>query len=73
MSRRTTIMVDDALLADAQAALGTTGLKDTVDRALTEAVRAQRRRELMERLETGEGFDRELLSDEVRRWHWRGA
>lgn len=64
-------MVDDELLAQAQSALGTAGLKDTVDRALTEAVRAQRRRELMERLETGEGFDRELLSDEVRRSHWR--
>lgn len=73
MARRTTIMVDEQLLAQAQEVLGTTGLKDTVDKALTEAVRAQRRRRLMERIETGEGFDRELLSDEVRRWHWGGA
>lgn len=66
-------MVDDALLAQAQAALGTTGLKDTVDRALGEAVRAQRRRELLQQLREGEGFDRELLADDVRRGQWRGT
>lgn len=39
MSRRTTIDIDDILLARAQAALGTTGLKDRVDAALRAAVR----------------------------------
>lgn len=66
-------MVDDALLAEAQAALGTTGLRDTVDRALGEAVRAERRRDLLDQLRTGEGFDRELLGADGRRAQWRGA
>lgn len=70
--RRTTIMVDDELLSHARDALGTKGLKDTVDRALEDAVRASRRRRLAERLESGDGFDRSLLSDESRRAHWRG-
>lgn len=66
-------MIDDVLLAEAQAALGTSGLKDTIDRALGEAVRTRRRHELLEQLRTGEGFDRELLCDADRRRQWRGA
>lgn len=57
MTRRTTIDVDDELLAQAQAVLGTRGLKDTVDRALTEIVRADRRRRLAEGLRDGTAFD----------------
>ncbi|MCP9489949.1 MAG: type II toxin-antitoxin system VapB family antitoxin [Solirubrobacteraceae bacterium MAG38_C4-C5] len=72
MNRRTTIVVDEALLADAQTALGTRGLKDTVDRALSEAVRAAARERLAARLESGDGFDRTLLDDQTRRAHWRG-
>lgn len=64
-------MVDQELLADAQAALGTRGLKATVDRALREAVRAAARERLAARLESGDGFDRALLSDEARRARWR--
>jgi Arc/MetJ family transcription regulator len=64
MSRKTTITVDDELLAKAQAVLGTHGLKDTVDQALTEIVRAALRRDLADRLETGEGLD---FSEPVRR------
>ena len=60
MVRRTTIEIDDALLAQAQSALGTNGLKDTVDAALLEAVRSHLRRSLADRLETGEGIDRSL-------------
>lgn len=58
MSRRTTIEVDEALLAQAQAALGTRGLKDTVDAALKEIVRRALRGQLAKRLESGEGIDR---------------
>jgi Arc/MetJ family transcription regulator len=72
MERRTTIVVNEELLADAQAALGTRGLKATVDRALAEAVRAAARERLAARLESSEGFDRALLSDEARRARWRG-
>jgi Arc/MetJ family transcription regulator len=64
VSRKTTIAVDDELLAQAQKALGTVGLKDTVDKALSEAVRAALRRDLARRLRTGEGFD---FSEPVRR------
>jgi len=62
MARKTTITVDDELLAQAQAVLGTRGLKETVDRALNEVVRAALRRELADQLESGEGLD---FSDEV--------
>ena len=57
MTRKTTITVDDELLAKAQAVLGTHGLKDTVDEALNEIVRAALRRELADQLATGEGLD----------------
>jgi len=63
MSRRTTIEIDDALLSGAQKALGTKGLKDTVDRAFREAIRRALRGRLADRITTGEGIDRspELL------------
>lgn len=57
VTRRTTIEIDEALLAAAQHALGTTGLKDTVDGALTAVVRAERRRRLAYRLRTQSGVD----------------
>ena len=69
MTRRTTIEMDEHLLEAAQAVLGTRGLKETVDRALTEVVRASRRRALADRLRSGAGLD---LDDETikaaRRW-----
>lgn len=58
MPRRTTIEIDDALLERAQEALGTRGLKETVDKAFREAIRRQLRERLAERLVTGEGIDR---------------
>ena len=57
MVRRTTIEIDDELLARAAEALGTTGMRETVHRALDEVVRAKLRRELAEQLRTGEGLD----------------
>lgn len=69
MSRKTTIDVDDDLLAQAQEVLGTTGLKATVDTALSEVVRASRRRELARQLETGAGLDfDEATKEAARRW-----
>jgi Arc/MetJ family transcription regulator len=58
MVRRTTIDIDDALLSGAQAALGTTGLKDTVDAALRAAVRQSARARLAARIASGAGVDR---------------
>ena len=65
MSRRTTIEVDDELLSRAQKALGTHGLKDTVERAFREAIRRDLRERLAARIETGAGIDRspELLAE----------
>ena len=69
MPRKTTITVDDDLLAKAQAVLGTRGLKDTVDEALTEIVRAALRRDLAARLASGEGLDfDEATRRAARRW-----
>lgn len=58
MTRRTSIEVDDELLARAQEALGTNGLKDTVDAAFREAVRRSLRERFARRIESGEGVDR---------------
>lgn len=65
MSRRTTLEVDDALLSQAQKALGTKGLKETVDEAFREAVRRHLRERLAERIASGHGIDRspEILAD----------
>jgi len=64
MRRRTTLEVDDALLGQAQLALGTKGLKNTVEKAFQEAVRRHLRERLAERIKTGSGIDRspELLA-----------
>lgn len=40
--------IDDATLDKARAALGTSTIRETVDRALTQAVAAQRRRDMVE-------------------------
>ena len=65
MPRRTTVVIDDALLREAQGALGTTGVKDTVEKAFREAIRRHLRDRLAERIEAGTGVDRspELLAE----------
>lgn len=65
MSRRTTLDVDDALLSQAQKALGTKGLKATVDKAFREVIRRDLRERLADRIESGSGIDRspELLAE----------
>ena len=55
--RKTTLVVDDALLRRASAVLGTTGIKATVDRALEEVVAADGRRRFAERLREMRGLD----------------
>ena len=67
--RRTSLEIDEERLARAQRALGTTGIKDTIDRALDEVHRAELRRRLAERLHTGDGVARgEELLAASRRW-----
>lgn len=50
---RTTLEYDDKLLAEAQMALGTKGIKATIERALNEAVTESARRRLLARLRAG--------------------
>jgi len=67
--RRTSLEIDEELLARAQRVLGTSGVKDTVDRALDEILRADLRQRLAERIRTGDGIDRsEELLEASRRW-----
>ena len=67
--KRTSIEIDEARLTRAQSALGTTGVKDTIDVALQEVIRADLRRRLAVRIRSGEGIDRgrEVL-DASRGW-----
>ena len=57
MTRRTTLTVTDDVLEEAQRVLGTTGVQDTVDRALADVIRRQRLRDLADRMRAGEAFD----------------
>jgi Arc/MetJ family transcription regulator len=49
--RKTTISVDDDLVARAGEALGTRGITETIDRALREAVARAARRDLVDWLQ----------------------
>jgi Arc/MetJ family transcription regulator len=53
MTRRTTLEVDDEVLAQVQAVLGTSGLKDTVDAAFTRLLRTERLRRSTDQLVSG--------------------
>jgi Arc/MetJ family transcription regulator len=67
--RRTSVEIDEERLARAQRALGTTGIKDTLARALDEVYRAELRRRLAERVRSGKGIDRgEELLEASHRW-----
>lgn len=68
MGRRTSIVVDDELLAEAQRALGTRGLKDTVYAALREAIRTRKRKQLLARLRDPDGFDDDALRQARDEW-----
>jgi Arc/MetJ family transcription regulator len=68
MARRTSIVVDDDLLEEAQQALGTRGLKETVYAALNEAIRARRRKQLLARLGDPSGFDDDALRQARDEW-----
>ncbi len=58
MSHRTSIELDEALLTEARAVLGTTGIRETVEGSMREVVRAHRRAQLLLRIRTGDGVDR---------------
>ena len=67
--RRTSIVLDEKQLARVQRVLGTGGVKDTVDRAFDEVLRADLRRRLARRIRLGAGIDRGArILDASRRW-----
>ncbi|HEV2820205.1 MAG TPA: hypothetical protein VGW11_06845 [Solirubrobacteraceae bacterium] len=68
--RKTTITIDDGRLEAVQVALGTSGITQTVDRALREVLAAEARRREVERLTTMRGID--LDDPEVMARAWRG-
>ncbi len=57
MSHRTSIELDEMLLEESRRILGTTGIRDTVEAAFREIIRADRRHRLRERIRTGDGMD----------------
>jgi Arc/MetJ family transcription regulator len=68
VERRTSLFVDDVLLARARDVLGTRGTKATVDAALREVIRADRRRRLVERFRTGDGLDFDAMRVAREQW-----
>ena len=66
---KTTIELDEKLVAQAAEALGTHGLKATVQRALEEAVARKLRLEFIEQLTDMDGL--ELDNDAVMNQAWR--
>ena len=56
--RRTSLEFDEDILARVQQVLGTSGVKDTVEGAFREVLRADLRRRLGRRVASGEGVDR---------------
>lgn len=66
---KTLIDVDDELLTNAAQVLGTNTKKDTVNRALAEAVALDRRREHLRRL--AEGGLPDLADPEIMTQAWR--
>ena len=68
--RRTSLEIDEHQLTQAQRALGTSGVKDTIEMALQEVIRAAFRRQLAARIRSGEGIDRsEQMLEASRSWH----
>jgi hypothetical protein len=66
---KTTLVLDDAKLRRAQKALGTRGIKDTIDRALDEVLALEARRRLVDRLRASRGVD--LADEKIMRRAWR--
>ncbi len=56
--RRTSVELDEGRLEEVQKVLGTSGVKDTIERAFDEVLRADLRRRLADRIRSGQGIDR---------------
>jgi len=71
MGHRTLVEIDPELLDSAKDILGTTTIKETVDRALREVVRTRAIREHLAQMHTLEGLD--LDDPDVMAQAWRPA
>ena len=67
--RKTSVAIDEELLAAAQAALNTKTIKDTVEHALLEVLRAKARRDEVRALSSMDGMD--LADEQAMRGAWR--
>jgi len=68
-SRKTSVVINEELLAAVQAVLDTKTLKDTINRAFLEVLRAQARQEEVAALSSLDGMD--LDDDDVMAGAWR--
>lgn len=67
---KTLVDIDDKLLDDAAAVLGTKTKKDTVTAALDQAVRNKRKQELINQFVEGDGYP-DLGNPEIMKGAWR--
>ena len=68
-SRKTSVTIDEDLLAAVQKALDTRTLKDTIEQAFLEILRIKARQEEIEALSTMSGMD--LDDDQIMSKAWR--
>lgn len=68
-SRKTSVEINEELLASVQRVLSTATIKDTIEEAFREVLRAQARREEVEALATMRGMD--LADTDVMAKAWR--
>ena len=67
--RKTSVDVDDRLLEQVRDVLGTASIKETIDRALREVLRAEARRREIRALAVMDGLD--LADEKVMAKAWR--
>ena len=67
--RKTSLAIDETLFSAAQRTLGTATLRETVEEAFREVLRAEARREEVRILSTMEGLD--LADSEIMSGAWR--
>ena len=67
--RKTSVDIDDRLVEQVRGLLGTSSIRETIDRALREVVRTAARREEIRALAVMEGLD--LADEQVMAGAWR--
>ncbi len=67
--RKTSVEIDDQLIEQARALLGTSSIKETIDGALREVIRREARREEVRALAEMDGLD--LAEERVMAGAWR--